>query len=107
MRIRISHETIYRYDTPPTGVIQTLRLTPRNHDGQYVVRWRIDVSEDCQLDQHEDAFGNITHTFTADGPLDGLMRPGRRRGRDPGHRRPGAAARSSGFRRSCSCARRR
>jgi transglutaminase-like putative cysteine protease len=67
MRIRISHESIYRYVAPVTGVIQTLRLTPRNHDGQYVVFWRIDISEDCRLDHHEDAFGNITHTFTAEG----------------------------------------
>jgi transglutaminase-like putative cysteine protease len=67
MRIRISHESIYRYDAPVAGVIQTLRLTPRNHDGQYVVAWRIDISEDCRLDHHEDAFGNITHTFTAEG----------------------------------------
>jgi transglutaminase-like putative cysteine protease len=67
MRIRISHESIYRYDAPVAGVIQTLRLTPRNHDGQYVVFWRIDISEDCRLDDHEDAFGNITHTFTAEG----------------------------------------
>jgi transglutaminase-like putative cysteine protease len=67
MRIRISHESIYRYDAPVAGVIQTLRLTPRNHDGQYVVFWRIDISEDCRLDHHEDAFGNITHTFTAEG----------------------------------------
>jgi transglutaminase-like putative cysteine protease len=44
-----------------------LRLTPRNHDSQYVARWRIDVSTDCWLHQHEDAFGNITHAFTADG----------------------------------------
>jgi transglutaminase-like putative cysteine protease len=72
MRIRISHQTIYKYQIPATGVIQTLRLTPRNHDGQYVVRWRIDVSEDCRLDQHEDAFGNITHAFSADGPLSKL-----------------------------------
>jgi transglutaminase-like putative cysteine protease len=69
MRIRISHETRYRYDAPISGVIQTLRLTPRNYDGQYVAHWRIDVSEDCRLDAHEDAFGNITHTFTADGPF--------------------------------------
>jgi len=69
MRIRISHATTYTYDTPPTGVIQLLRLTPRNHDGQYVARWRIDLSQDCQLHQHEDAFGNITHSFTADGPF--------------------------------------
>ncbi len=69
MRIRISHETRYHYDVPAAGVIQTLRLTPRNHDGQYVVQWRIDVTDDCRLDVHEDAFGNITHTFTADGPF--------------------------------------
>ena len=72
MRIRISHETVYRYEEPPRGVIQTLRLTPRNHDGQYVESWRIDVSENCQLDQHEDAFGNITHVFSAEGPLSEL-----------------------------------
>ena len=72
MRIRISHETRYRYDAPANGVIQTLRLTPRNHDGHYVMRWRIDVSEDCRLDEHEDAFGNITHTFTAEGPFNEL-----------------------------------
>jgi transglutaminase-like putative cysteine protease len=69
MRIRISHLTSYRYEKPASSVIQMLRLTPRNHDGQYVARWRIDVSTDCRLDQHEDAFGNIIHTFTADGPF--------------------------------------
>ena len=53
-------------------MIQVLRLTPRNHEGQYVVRWRIDVSADARLAAHEDAFGNITHVFSADGPLDEL-----------------------------------
>ena len=47
MRIRISHETVYRYEEPARSVIQTLRLTPRNHEGQYVENWRIDVSENC------------------------------------------------------------
>jgi transglutaminase-like putative cysteine protease len=69
MRIQISHETVYRYEQPANAVIQTLRLTPRNHDGQYVVNWRIDVSENCELDQLEDAFGNITHVFSAEGPF--------------------------------------
>jgi transglutaminase-like putative cysteine protease len=72
MRIRISHATSYAYDTPPTGVTQLLRLTPRDHDGQHVVSWRIDLSEDCLLHQHEDAFGNITHSFTAEGPFNKL-----------------------------------
>jgi transglutaminase-like putative cysteine protease len=69
MRIQISHETVYRYEQPARGVIQTLRLTPRNHDGQYVESWRIDVSENSVIKEHEDAFGNITHVFHADGPL--------------------------------------
>lgn len=72
MRIHVSHATTYRYDTPPTSVTQMLRLTPRNHEGQYVVYWRVDLSEDCLLHQHEDAFGNIMHSFTAEGPFNEL-----------------------------------
>jgi transglutaminase-like putative cysteine protease len=73
MRIRIWHDTTYRYSWPVTGVIQTLRLTPRNTEGQYVMGWRIDISADCPLTCHVDAFGNVTHTLTADGPLDHLV----------------------------------
>lgn len=69
MRIHVNHATVYRYDPPALGAIQILRLTPRNHDGQYVMSWRIDVSESCRLQAHEDAFGNLTHTFAIDGPL--------------------------------------
>jgi transglutaminase-like putative cysteine protease len=69
MRIRIAHRTTYRYDPPAAGVIQVLRVTPRNYEGQYVVHWRIDVTADARLAAHEDAIGNITHVFSADGPL--------------------------------------
>jgi transglutaminase-like putative cysteine protease len=72
MRIRIAHRTDYRYDPPAAGLIQVLRVTPRNHEGQYVLRWRIDVSADARLATHEDAFGNITHVFSADGPINEL-----------------------------------
>jgi transglutaminase-like putative cysteine protease len=72
VRLRIAHSSVYRYDPPTAGVIQVLRLTPRNHDGQYVQRWHIDVVPDARLAAHEDAFGNITHVFTADGPLEEL-----------------------------------
>ena len=64
MRLHIHHSTTYRYDPPAGNVIQMLRLTPGNHDGQYVVNWQIDVSTDSRLDVHEDAFGNITHLLT-------------------------------------------
>lgn len=73
MRIKIVHDTTYRYERPVSGVIQILRLTPRNHESQYVMGWRIDISADCPLSAHVDAFGNVTHSFTADGPLDELV----------------------------------
>lgn len=73
MRIHIAHRNVYRYAPPATGVIQVLRLTPRNYEGQYVAHWRIDISADVRLAAHEDAFGNITHTFSADGPFDALI----------------------------------
>jgi len=52
--------------------VQHLRLTPRNHDGQHVIDWRIDVDRDCRLVQSEDAFGNTLHRFSVDGPLESI-----------------------------------
>ncbi len=72
MRIQIRHQTSYTYDDPPKSVIQTLHLTPRHHDGQYVVRWRISLAHDGRLDQREDAFGNLVHAFTLAGPVEGI-----------------------------------
>jgi transglutaminase-like putative cysteine protease len=72
MRIRVRHETHYVYGEPATHAIQTLRLTPRSHEGQFVCDWRIELDADCRLDRDEDPFGNITHTFTVDGPIERL-----------------------------------
>lgn len=72
MRIRIRHETTYRYAEPARTAVQHLRLTPRNHDGQHVVSWRIDVDRDCRLVQSEDAFGNMLHRFSVDGPIESI-----------------------------------
>jgi transglutaminase-like putative cysteine protease len=73
MRLRVHHTTTYRYQPAATGVIQVLRLTPGNHDGQYVADWQVDLSTDSHLSMRRDAFGNITHVFTADGPLSELV----------------------------------
>jgi transglutaminase-like putative cysteine protease len=73
MRIRIFHETVYRYNTPAKSAIEILRLTPRNHEGQYIVRWRLELNVDCRLDPFEDAFGNLAHSFSVDGPLSELV----------------------------------
>jgi transglutaminase-like putative cysteine protease len=72
MRIRVTHETVHRYEPPASGVIQTLRVTPRNHAAQYVVDWRIDISADCRLEPQQDAFGNIVHAFSVGGPISEL-----------------------------------
>jgi transglutaminase-like putative cysteine protease len=37
------------------------------------VSWRIHISADCPLIGQEDAFGNLTHTFSTDSPVDELV----------------------------------
>ncbi len=70
MRLTIRHVTRYAYADPAASAVQSLRLTPRSHDGQFVRRWRIEVSADARLERREDGYGNIVHTVFADGPLD-------------------------------------
>jgi transglutaminase-like putative cysteine protease len=70
MRVRIAHDTVYRYDRPVKALVQALRLTPRDHDGQHVLRWRIEPSVDGRLKPREDALGNIVHMFSADRPVE-------------------------------------
>lgn len=72
MRLAITHQTVYRFANPAVRAIQTLRLTPRTTENQLVDRWRIDVSQDCRLSPVEDAFGNLTHSFSIDGPFEEL-----------------------------------
>jgi transglutaminase-like putative cysteine protease len=69
MRLNIRHHTQYKYAEPVSAAIQVLRLTPRNHDGQFIKNWRVEIDADCRLARDEDAYGNITHTFSIDGPL--------------------------------------
>jgi transglutaminase-like putative cysteine protease len=73
MRIHVSHQTTYDYAPAAKSLIQTLRLTPRNHDGQFVVHWRIDVDVDSRLKPGEDAFANLTHLLSVGGPLTRLV----------------------------------
>ncbi len=68
MRVRVRHEIVHALEPGVRTAIALLRVTPRNHDGQYVQRWSLDVEPDCRLYPHEDAFGNLTHTFTVESP---------------------------------------
>jgi transglutaminase-like putative cysteine protease len=72
MRLRITHETAYSYAAPANRAIEMLRLTPGGHEGQYVVSWRVEVDQDCRLQEDTDPFGNLVHSFTVDRPFDRL-----------------------------------
>lgn len=72
MRIRISHSIAYAYAEPARHITQILRLTPRDHDGQHVMSWRIEPNLDGRLRSAQDAHGNIVHSFYADGPISEL-----------------------------------
>ena len=72
MRIRVDYSTIYEYAQAASDVLQLLRVQPAGHDGQHIVHWRIDSEVDGHLKRGEDAFGNITHMFYPDGPVQRL-----------------------------------
>ncbi|MCP8940461.1 transglutaminase family protein [Alsobacter sp. SYSU M60028] len=72
MRIRVFHQLTHEFAPPAKQLIQTLRLTPRNHEGQYVAHWRIEVDMESRLRQSADAFGNFTHVLSVDGPVERL-----------------------------------
>ena len=70
MRLRIRHEITCRFGTPARNLVAILRLCPRSHEGQHVTDWWIDADIDCSLKAGSDEFGNVTHRFSAKGPLD-------------------------------------
>ncbi|TDQ83341.1 transglutaminase-like putative cysteine protease [Dongia mobilis] len=72
MLIHVRHRTRYHYEQPVKSIIQALRLMPRNHEGQYVRRWQIDLDHDGTLRPGEDAFGNVMHMLSLDGPIQDL-----------------------------------
>ena len=72
MRIKVSHATTYSYTAPADGVVQALRLTPSDHEGQHVVRWRLDADVDGRMRDSRDAFGNLVTMFYADQAVRGL-----------------------------------
>ncbi len=71
-RIRVTYETAYAYEAPVRTALQLLRVTPRDHAGQRVARWRVDVDADGRLRRGEDAFGNVLHAFTLHAPTQAL-----------------------------------
>ena len=73
MRIQVGYVTRYEYERPAKLVIQVLRMAPRGHDGQHVLNWRVESDANARLETGEDALGNLTHTFSATGPVKRLV----------------------------------
>lgn len=69
MHLTINHRTRYRYDGAAADVIQALRLTPNDHEGQHIRTWRIDADVDGCFRDSVDAFGNRVTMFYADRPV--------------------------------------
>jgi len=69
MLIKVQHSIKFIARAPLHCVQQVLRFTPRNFEGQHTTKWRIDVDVDCGLRRSEDAFGNISHDLSIDGPV--------------------------------------
>jgi len=72
MRAFIHYQLTIDYLEPARGLTQVLRLHPRGFDSQYVQNWYVGVEPDARLRRSEDAFGNIVHSCSHDGPLERL-----------------------------------
>lgn len=70
MKLRISHETVYRYDLPIRNLVQSLRLTPSIFEGQRVHDWQIDVSGGLKGPGFRDGAGDWIEGWTVRGPVD-------------------------------------
>ncbi len=72
MHLQIRNDLRFTFPAPARNLTVLLRLSPRSHEGQHVTGSRIDADIDCSLKAGQDAFGNVTHSFSAVGPLDGF-----------------------------------
>ncbi|WP_166263374.1 transglutaminase family protein [Marinobacter caseinilyticus] len=67
MKLRIQHDTVYRYETPVQGGIQYIRLRPRNTAQQKILDWTLTTPGD--VSQMTDGFGNQVTVMTLDEAL--------------------------------------
>lgn len=68
MRIFIRHEIDLAFEPAVKLLNAALRLTPRSHDGQHMIRWRVETDADGRMRATEDAYGNIVQALSVAGP---------------------------------------
>ena len=69
MLLSVDHVSLYRYETPVRGVVQSLRLTPSRHDGQRVVQWKVTVDGGTEGAAFRDGAGDWVQAVTVPGPV--------------------------------------
>jgi transglutaminase-like putative cysteine protease len=72
MRLLIRHEINLCFEPAARFLNGAIRLTPRNHEGQFLANWRLALDTDGRLRPGDDAFGNLTHGMALAGPLAAL-----------------------------------
>lgn len=70
MKLRISHQTVYRYDLPVRNIVQSLRLTPSLFEGQRTHDWKIEVTGGIRGPGFRDGAGDWIEGWTVRGPTD-------------------------------------
>ena len=69
MILTVTHTTLYRYDAPVRGVVQSHRLTPSAFDGQKVRDWRVEVSGGVAGGRFRDGAGDWVQGYSVPGPV--------------------------------------
>jgi transglutaminase-like putative cysteine protease len=70
MRLTVRHETVYHFDPPMRGVVQSHRLTPSLFEGQQVIDWSVDVDGAARGAGFRDGAGDWIETVSLLGPVD-------------------------------------
>ena len=69
MRLAVAHKTVYRFDPPMKGVVQSLRLTPSAFEGQQVIDWAVTVADSERGASFRDGAGDWIETVSIPGPV--------------------------------------
>jgi len=69
MRLRVQHETVYHFDPPMRGVVQSHRLTPSLFEGQQAIDWRVTVEGAARGAGFRDGAGDWIETVSLLGPV--------------------------------------
>jgi transglutaminase-like putative cysteine protease len=73
MKIQVTHRTVYRFDAPMRGVVQSHRLTPANNDAQTVLEWNVGISDGHKSASFRDGAGDLVETVTVRGQVEELV----------------------------------